>query len=178
MHKDSVSSPLDRRLPPVDFTGGGPWMKKLLIAFALLSLAACSENSTWFRFNNAFGTGTFPVASEGQAAVYLVREVSYPDAPPIKVTMDGAPIVDLPPTSYARLNLAPKLYDFRTYGLQRNRELIITVAPGQTRFFVVQPSGENQQNAEMLELSQEEGRKLVRKAQQVTPFAFGTYAPN
>ncbi|MBL6616957.1 MAG: hypothetical protein ISP49_03965 [Reyranella sp.] len=153
-------------------------MKKLLIAFALLSLAACSENSTWFRFNNAFGTGTFPVASEGQAAVYLVREVSYPDAPPIKVTMDGAPIVDLPPTSYARLNLAPKLYDFRTYGLQRNRELIITVAPGQTRFFVVQPSGENQQNAEMLELSQEEGRKLVRKAQQVTPFAFGTYAPN
>ena len=153
-------------------------MKKLLIAFALLSLAACSENSSWFRFNNAFGTGTFPVANEGQAAVYLVRETSYPDAPPIKITMDGAPIVDLVPLSYARLNLDPSLYDFRTYGIQRNRELIITVAPGQTRFFVVQPAGENQQGAEMLELSQEEGRKLVRKAQQVTPFAFGTYAPN
>ena len=153
-------------------------MKKFLIAFALLSLAACSENSSWFRFNNAFGTGTFPVANDGQAAVYLVREVSYADAPPIKVTMDGSPVVDLPPTSYARLNLDPKLYDFRTYGLQRNRELIITVAPGQTRFFMVQPSGENLQSAEMLELSQEEGRKLVRKAQQVTPFAFGTYATN
>jgi hypothetical protein len=143
-----------------------------------LSLAACSENSTWFRFNNAFGTGTFPVANDGQAAVYLVREVSYPDAPPIKVTMDGAPIVDLPPTSYARLNLDPKLYDLRAYGIQRNQELIITVAPGETRFFLAQPAGQNQQSAELLELSQEEGRKLVRKAQQVTPFAFGTYAPS
>src|SRR5262249_46354908 len=36
----SPSCPLDPRPPPVDFTGGGPWMKKLLIAFALLSLAA------------------------------------------------------------------------------------------------------------------------------------------
>jgi hypothetical protein len=149
-------------------------MRKLLIAFVLLSLAACSgQNSSFSRFNNAFGTGTFPVSNDGQAALYLVREASYPDAPTINITMDGTPVVDLPPTSYVRLNLDPKLYDLRAYGIQRNQELIITVAPGQTRFLLAQPAGENQQSAELLELSQEEGRKLVRKAQQVAPYSYG-----
>jgi hypothetical protein len=142
-------------------------MKKLLIAFALLSLAACSENSTWYRFNNAFGTGTFPVANDGQAALYLVRDVAPPDAPAIEVTVDDSPVGNLPPSSYMRLNLDPKLYDLRAYGIEANSELIVTVAPGQTRFLLAQPAGENQNNAALLELSQEQGRKLVRKAQQV-----------
>ena len=46
-------------------------------------------------------------------------------------------------------------------GPQTNSELIITVAPGQTRFLLAQltPSG----GAELLELSQEQGRKLARQ---------------
>jgi hypothetical protein len=151
-------------------------MRKLLVAVALLMLAGCSENSVWWKANNAWGTGTFPVSNPGQAALYIVREPAQPDAPPINITMGRQPVGSIVSPNYMRLDLAPKLYDLRAYGPQTNSELIITVAPGQTRFFVVQPSGENQQGAEMLELSQEEGRKLVRKAQQVTPFAFGTYA--
>ena len=147
-------------------------MRKLLMAFALLSLAACSENSTWYRFNNAFGTGTFPVANDGQAALYLVRDVAPPDAPAIEVTANDTPVGGLPPTSYMRLNLDPRLYDLRAYGLQANSELIVTVAPGQTRFLLVQPAGENRNSAEMLEMSQEQGRKMVRKAQQVAPNAY------
>ena len=61
-----------------------------------------------------------------------------------------------------RLDLAPKLYDLRAYGPQTNSELIITVAPGQTRFLLAQPTPRG--GAELLELSQEQGRKLVRRA--------------
>ena len=39
-----------------------------------------------------------------------------------------------------RLDLPPKLYDLRAYGPQTNSELIITVAPGQTRFLLAQPT--------------------------------------
>ena len=38
---------------------------------------------------------------------------------------------------------------------------IITVAPGQTRFLLAQPTPTG--GAELLELSQEQGRKLVRR---------------
>ena len=151
-------------------------MKKLLVVVALSLLAGCSQNP-FTRWNSSFGP-TFPQSSPGQAALYIVREAAPPDAPPIALTVGQQPLTGLPGASYMRLDLDPRLYDLRAYGTGANSELIITVAPGQTRFFVVQPGGENQQGAEMLELSQEEGRKLVRKAQQVTPFAFGTYAPS
>ena len=49
-------------------------MRTLLIAVAALMLAGCSENSVWWKANNAWGTGTFPVANDGQAALYIVRE--------------------------------------------------------------------------------------------------------
>ena len=39
-------------------------MRTLLIAVAALMLAGCSENSVWWKANNAWGTGTFPVANE------------------------------------------------------------------------------------------------------------------
>ena len=55
-----------------------------------------------------------------------------------------------------RLDLPPKLYDLRAYGTQTNSELIITVAPGQTRFLLAQPTPTG--GAELLELSQEQGR--------------------
>ena len=61
-----------------------------------------------------------------------------PDSPPINITMGRQPIGGIRPPDYMRLDLAPKLYDLRAYGPQTNSELIITVAPGQTRFLLAQ----------------------------------------
>ena len=135
--------------------------KLLLVAVGLLMLAGCSSNSIWWKANDAWGTGTFPVANDGQAALYIVREPAQPDSPPINITMGRQPIGGIMPPDYMRLDLAPKLYDLRAYGPQANSELIITVAPGQTRFLLAQltPNG----GAELLELSQEQGRKLARQ---------------
>ena len=140
-------------------------MRTLLIAVAALLLAGCSENSVWRKANNAWGTGTFPVANDGQAALYIVREPAHPDAPPINITMGRQPVGGIVPPNYMRFDLAPKLYDLRAYGPQSNTELIITVAPGQTRFLLAQltPNG----GAELLELSQEQGRKLARKGERM-----------
>ena len=139
-------------------------MKKLFVAVALFLLAGCSTNnlnSQVFSFNQTFGP-TFPVANDGQAALYIVRDLASPEAPAITVTLNGQPLGGLASQNYMRLNLPPKLYDFRVYGSEANNELIITVAPGQTRFMLAQPT---QNSAELLELSQEQGRRLVRKAQ-------------
>ena len=142
-------------------------MRKLLVAAALLMLAGCSSSpgSLFSRANDAWGTGTFPVANDGQAALYIVRESAQPDSPPINITMGQQPIGGVVPPNYIRLDLAPKLYDLRAYGPQANSELIITVAPGQTRFLLAQftPNG----GAELLELSQEQGRKLARKGERL-----------
>jgi hypothetical protein len=117
------------------------------------------------RNNDAWGRGTFPVANDGQAALYIVREPVQPDSPPINITMGSQPIGGIVSPNYMRLDLAPKLYDFRAYGPQSNTELIITVAPGQTRFLLAQltPNG----GAELLELSQEQGRKLARQGERL-----------
>jgi hypothetical protein len=141
-------------------------MRKLLVAAALLMmLAGCSSNSVWHKANDAWGRGTFPVANDGQAALYIVREPAQPDSPPINITMGTQPIGGIMPPNYMRLDLSPKLYDLRAYGPQRNKELIITVAPGQTRFLLAQltPDG----GAELLELSQEQGRKLARQGERL-----------
>jgi len=140
-------------------------MRTLLIAVAALMLAGCSENSVWWKANNAWGTGTFPVSNDGQAALYIVREPAHPDAPAINITVGRQPLVGLTAPNWVRLNLPPRLYDLRAYGPQTNSELIITVAPGQTRFLLAQttPTG----GAELMELSQEQGRKLVRKGERL-----------
>jgi hypothetical protein len=140
-------------------------MRTLLIAVAALLLAGCSENSIWWKANNAWGTGTFPVSNDGQAALYIVREPAYPDAPAINITVGRQPLVGLTAPNWVRLDLPPKLYDLRAYGTQTNSELIITVAPGQTRFLLAQPTPTG--GAELLELSQEQGRKLVRKGERL-----------
>jgi hypothetical protein len=140
-------------------------MRTLLVAVAALLLAGCSENSVWWKANNAWGTGTFPVATDGQAALYIVREPAYADAPAINITVGRQPLVGLTAPNWVRLDLPPKLYDLRAYGTQTNSELIITVAPGQTRFLLAQPTATG--GAELLELSQEQGRKLVRKGERM-----------
>ena len=140
-------------------------MRTLLIAVAALMLGGCSENSIWWKANNAWGTGTFPVSNDGQAALYIVREPGYPDAPAINITVGRQPLVGLTAPNWVRLDLPPRLYDLRAYGTQTNSELIITVAPGQTRFLLAQPTPTG--GAELLELSQEQGRKLVRKGERL-----------
>ena len=139
--------------------------KLLLVAGAFLMLAGCSSNSIWWKGNDAWGTGTFPVSNDGQAALYIVREPAHPDSPPINITVGRQPLVGLTAPNWVRLDLAPKLYDLRAYGPQTNSELIITVAPGQTRFLLAQPTPNG--GAELLELSQEQGRKLARQGERL-----------
>jgi hypothetical protein len=140
-------------------------MRTLLIAVAALMLAGCSENSVWWKANNAWGTGTFPVANDGQAALYIVRDAAQPDSPAINITVGRQPLVGLTAPNWVRLDLPPKLYDLRAYGTQTNSELIITVAPGQSRFLLAQPTPTG--GAELLELSQEQGRRLVRRGERL-----------
>ena len=149
-------------------------MRKLLVAAALLMLAGCGENSFWSKDYDAWGTGTFPVSNPGQAALYIVREPAHPDAPPINITMGRQPVGGIAAPNYMRFDLAPKLYDLRAYGPQSNSELIITVAPGQTRFFLAQLTANG--GAQLLELSQDQGRKLARKGERLyTPEINGEY---
>lgn len=135
-------------------------MKKFLVVAALAMLTGCASGSTWWQ---AYGSN-FPQANPGQAAVYLVRGPAHADSPPINITMGQQALGGLPGSSWMRLNLVPKLYDMRAYGTQANTELIITVDPGQTRFFevvTVEPG-----NARLMEVAPYQGRRLVNQGQQ------------
>ena len=72
-------------------------MRKLLVAAALLMLAGCSPSpgSLFSRANDAWGTGTFPVSNDGQAALYIVRDAAPPDSPAINITVGRQPLVGL-----------------------------------------------------------------------------------
>ena len=74
-------------------------MRKLLVAAALLMLAGCSPSpgSLFSRANDAWGTGTFPVSNDGQAALYIVRDPAQPDSPPINITIGRQPLGGLRP---------------------------------------------------------------------------------
>jgi hypothetical protein len=136
-------------------------MKKFLVVAALTMLTGCaSGQSTWWQ---AYGSN-FPQANPGQAAVYLVRGAAPADAPPINISMDQRTLGGLPGQSWMRLDLQPRLYDMRAFGTQANSELIITVDPGQTRFFeavTVDPG-----SARLMEISPYDGRRLVNQGQQ------------
>jgi hypothetical protein len=142
-------------------------MRKFLVAAALFLLAGCSSSpgSMFSRANDAWGTGTFPVANDGQAALYIVRDAAPADSPPINISVGRQPLVGLTAPNWVRLDLPPKLYDLRAFGAQTSSELIVTVAPGQTRFLLAQPTPTG--GAELLELSQEQGRRLVRKGERM-----------
>ena len=60
-------------------------------------------------------------------------------------------------------DLPPGFHDLRAVGTTESNELIITTAPGETRFLLVQPTTPG--NAQLLEISQAEGRRLVRQGQ-------------
>lgn len=136
-------------------------MKKFLVVAALAMLTGCaSGQSTWWQ---AYGSN-FPQANPGEAAVYLVRGAAPADAPPINITMGDQTIGGLPGQSWMRLNLRPRLYDMRAFGTQASTELIITVDPGQTRFFEVVTVDPG--NARLMEVSPYAGRRLVNQGQQ------------
>ena len=137
-------------------------MKQFLVVAALAMLTGCTGGQSWWW--QAYGTN-FPQANPGQAAIYLVRGDAPPDAPPINITVGERQLGGLPGQSWMRLDLTPKLYDMRAYGTQANSELIITVDPGQTRFFealTVNPGG----SARLMEISSASGRRLVTQGQQ------------
>ena len=99
------------------------------------------------------------------AALYIIRDEPGSDASPIGITKDQYPVGSLAGLTWMRLDLPPSLYDLRAYGTQGSTELIVTVNAGQSRFFVAEPKTPG--NAQLREILQPEGRRLVRKGQLV-----------
>ena len=140
-------------------------MKKFLLVVALSLLAAACTSSTpsgMSRWMEAYGPN-FPVPQPGQAAVYLVRGDAPPDAQAINITRGGQLAGILTGNTWLLFDLPPGFHDFRAGGTQESNELIITTAPGETRFLLASPT--TPENAELLELSPAEGRRLVRQGQ-------------
>lgn len=138
-------------------------MKFLGAALLALSLSACqSSSSPWYQ---AYGTNSFPVAKDGMAALYIVRDTAPPDAPSIPISMSRNPVGGLAGSTWMCLDLPPNPYDLRAFGSSESTELIITLVAGETRFLLAEPKGTN--DAQLMWLSQEDGRELVRKSTQV-----------
>jgi hypothetical protein len=136
-------------------------MKKLLIAVALaLSAAACSPAQT--PWQKSYGK-TFYEPNDGMAALYIIRDDPGQDASPIGITSGQTPVGSLTGSTWMRLNLPPSLYDLRAFGTEGSTELIITVNAGQSRFFLAEPKPPG--NAQLREIPQDEGRRLVLKGQ-------------
>ena len=141
-------------------------MKKLLVAVALALLAAaCSpglgSGSEWQR---SYGR-TFYEPNEGMAALYIIRDDPGAEASSIGITKDQYPVGSLTGLTWMRLDLPPSLYDLRAYGTQGSTELIVTVNAGESRFLLAEPKPAG--NAQLREILQPDGRRLVRKGQQV-----------
>jgi hypothetical protein len=135
-----------------------------------LSLGACQQGpGLQSSYQKGYGQ-TFWVPKDGMAAVYIVRDVAPADAQAIGITRSRTPVGSLPGSSWMRLDLPPDPYDLRAYGTQESTELIITVSAGETRFLLAQPKGSN--DAELLWLSWEDGRRLVRQGQQVGTYTY------
>ena len=142
-------------------------MKKLLVATVLvLSAAACSsEQRMMSDWQQGYGR-TFYEPNNGMAALYIIRDDSVPDTSLIDITMGRESVGALPGPGWMRLDLPPSLYDLRAYGTEGNRELIITVNAGESRFLLAQSSNPPG-NAQLVEVLQPEGRRLVRKGQRI-----------
>ena len=142
-------------------------MKKFLPVAALSLLAAACTSSTpsgMSRWMEAWGPN-FPVPQPGQAALYIVRGDAPQEAQPINITRGGQLAGIVTGKTWLLFDLPPGFHDFRAVGTQENNELIVTTAPGETRFLLVSPTSPD--NAELLELSSLEGRRLVRQGQHV-----------
>ena len=136
-------------------------MKKFLVVVALsLLAAACSSGmSPWME---AYGPN-FPVPKPGLTALYIVRGPAPPDAPPINITRSGRLAGIVTGNTWLLFDLAPGYHDFRAAGTTDSNELIVTTAPGETRFLLIQETTPG--NAQLLEIAPTEGRRLVRQGQ-------------
>ena len=146
-------------------------MTKLLIAAALaLSVVACAPGENGNIGGNseaerAYGKN-FYQPNPGTAAVYIIRDDPSQNPTALSFVMGQQPVGSLSGLTWTRLDLKPSLYDFRAYGSEgSSTELIVTTNAGQSRFFLIEakPPG----NAELQEIPQAEGRRLVRKGQVV-----------
>jgi hypothetical protein len=140
-------------------------MKKFLPVAALSLLAAACTSSTpsgMSRWMEAYGPN-FPVPQPGQAALYIVRGDAPQEAQAINITRGGQLAGIVTGNTWLLFDLPPGFHDFRAVGTQESNELIVTTAPGETRFLLVSPTSPD--NAELLELSSLEGRRLVRQGQ-------------
>jgi len=140
-------------------------MRKFLVVVALSLLAAACTSSTpggMSRWMEAYGPN-FPVPKPGLAAFYIVRGEAPPDAPPINITRGGRLAGMVTGNTWLLFDLAPGLHDFRAAGFTESNELIVTTAPGETRFLLVQETTPG--NAQLLEIAPTEGRRLVRQGQ-------------
>jgi hypothetical protein len=150
-------------------------MKKFPLVVALSLLAAACTSSTpsgISRWMEAYGPN-FPVPQPGQAAVYLVRGDASPEAQAINITRSGRLAGMVTPNTWLLFDLPPGYHDFRAVGTQQSNELIITTASGETRFLLISPT--TPENAELLEISPLQGRRLVHQGQhmQELPDAHG-----
>ena len=142
-------------------------MKKLLVAVVLaVSATACSSEpgmkSAW---QQGYGK-SFYEPNDGMAALYIIRDDSVPDTSLIDITMGRESVGNLAGPGWMRIDLPPSYYDLRAYGTEGSKELVITVNAGESRFFLAQsstPPG----NAQLVEILQPEGRRLVRKGQRI-----------
>jgi hypothetical protein len=138
-------------------------MKTFVAVVALiLSTAACSK------WEQAWGPN-FPQARSGDAAVYLVRDTAPEGAPPVNLTIGRRPIGGLTSLTWMRFDLQPRLYDLHAYGAQAGSELIVTVTPGETRFFQIDATTTG--GTSILEISSLDGRRMVGKGQHVMEMA-------
>jgi len=137
-------------------------MKKFVVVVALAFLvAACSSNPLTQRWMDAYGPN-FPQPNPGQAALYIVRDTAPEGEIPINISIGRRPVGSLTSLSWMRFDVDPRLYDLRAFGTQASNELIITVAPGQTRFIQVQLNGPG---TDLLEIFPRDGRRIVREGQ-------------
>jgi hypothetical protein len=142
-------------------------MRTLVTAVALLfSATGCSSilPSSISPWQEAWAPN-FPQPEPGEAALYLVRGTTPQDAPPINVAIGRRAVGGLTSNTYLLFNLQPRLYDIRAFGTQTSTEQIITVAPGQTRFFQIEANPIGGTN--ILEVSSLDGRRLVRKGERL-----------
>jgi hypothetical protein len=141
-------------------------MRTFVAAVALFfSVAACSSISPW---QEAWAPN-FPQPNPGEAAVYLIRGTTPQGAPPINLTIGRRAVGGLASNTYYLFDLQPRLYDIRAFGTQTSTEQIITVAPGQTRFFQIEAN--NIGGTEILEVSSLDGRRLVRQGARLPQMA-------
>jgi hypothetical protein len=137
-------------------------MRTFAVAVGLLfSAAACSSISPW---QEAWAPN-FPQPNAGEAAVYLIRGTTPEGAPPIELSLGRRVVGSLTSNSYMLFGLQPRLYDIRAFGTQTSNEQIITVAPGQTRFFQIEANKIG--GTEILEVSSLDGRRMVRQGERV-----------